>query len=160
MAHLVGSPPGALHLRSDVERKLLYGVAESCRLDAAAYSEAMTRKVYDVLMRKTASALAVGRAVIVDAVFSRPEERQDIEQVARAAQCPFLGIWLSAPSDVLFRRVAARKGDASDADCAIVQQQLAYDAGAVKWNVIDTRGSSADVVADAGKLLGSSMQGL
>jgi uncharacterized protein len=158
IAHLLGPPPGALHLRSDIERKLLHGVAETHRLEAAAYSEATTQTVYDVLMRKAASALAVGRAVIVDAVFSRPEERQAVEQVARTAQCPFLGIWLSAPSDLLFRRVAARSGDASDANCAVVQQQLAYDTGALNWNVIDTRGSLATARAGAKKLLTSSTQ--
>jgi hypothetical protein len=95
---------------------------------------------------------------MVDAVFSRPEERQAVEQVARTAQCPLLGIWLIAPSDVLFRRVAARSGDVSDANCAVVQQQLAYDTGAVNWNVIDTRGSLATARANAEKLLLSSRQ--
>jgi uncharacterized protein len=155
IAHLLGSPPGALHLRSDVERKLLHGVAETCRLEAAAYSQATTQKVYDALMRKTALAFAAGRSVIIDAVFSGPEERQAVEKVARDAQCSFLGIWLSAPTDLLFQRVAARSGDASDADCAVVQQQLAYDTGTVNWRAIDTRGSLATVRADAEILIWS-----
>jgi uncharacterized protein len=153
IAHLVGSPPGALHLRSDVERKLLHGVAETFRLEAAAYTDAVTHKVYSALMRRATSALEAASSVIVDAVFSNAEERQAVEQVAHNAQCSFLGIWLSAPNDLLFQRVAARSGDASDADRVIVQQQLAYDTGTVNWRVIDTSGSSTAVQTDAEKLL-------
>lgn len=156
IAHLLGPAPGALHLRSDIERKLLHGVAETHRLEVTAYSQVSTQQVYDVLIRKTAQALAAGRAVIVDAVFSRPEERHAIEQVAHGAQSPFQGIWLSAPADLLFRRVAARSGDASDADRAVVQQQLAYDTGPVRWSLIDCRGSPEAVRAGAEKLLGLS----
>jgi predicted kinase len=158
IAHLLGSPPGALHLRSDVERKLLYRVPETCRLEAAAYSQIATQKVYDALIRKAASALAAGRSVIIDAVFSKPEERQAVETAARDARRHFLGIWLSAPSDLLFQRVAARSGDASDADRAVVRRQLTYDTGAVNWNVIDTQDSPATARANAEKLLVSSAQ--
>jgi aminoglycoside phosphotransferase family enzyme/predicted kinase len=158
IAHLIGPPPGALHLRSDVERKLLYGVPETYRLEAAAYSRIVTQKVYDALMRQAASALAAGRSVIVDAVFSRSEEREAVEKAARDAESRFLGIWLSAPSDLLLRRVAARSGDASDADRAVVRQQLTFDTGAVNWNVIDTEGSPATARANAEKLLVSSAQ--
>jgi aminoglycoside phosphotransferase family enzyme/predicted kinase len=153
IAHLFGPAPGALHFRSDVERKLLHGVAETHRLGMTAYSQVTTQKVYDSLIRKTREALTAHRAVIVDAVFSKPEERQAIEQAARDARCPFQGIWLSAPSDLLFRRVARRSADASDADRAVVQQQLAYDTGPVSWSLIDARGSPEVVRTEAEKLL-------
>jgi hypothetical protein len=42
-----------------------------------------------------------------------------------------------------------------DADCAVVQQQPAYDTGAVNWRAIDTRGSLAAVRADAETLIWS-----
>jgi aminoglycoside phosphotransferase family enzyme/predicted kinase len=153
IAHLIGPPPGALHLRSDIERKFLFGVAETHRLSAAAYSQVNTQKVYETMIRRTRQALAAGRAVIVDAVFSKAEEREAIEQVAREAQCPFLGFWLSAPPALLFSRVARRTDDASDADTAIVQQQLAYDTGKMNWRLIDASGSPATVQANTEKLL-------
>jgi aminoglycoside phosphotransferase family enzyme/predicted kinase len=153
IAHLIGATPGALHLRSDIERKLLYGVAETHRLSAEAYSQVTTRKVYESLLRKTAQALAAHRAVIVDAVFSKQEERLAIEQAAQEAHCRFQGFWLSAPSDLLFARVAGRSGDASDADRTIVQQQLAYDTGFVSWSLLDARGSPEAVQVEAEKLL-------
>lgn len=155
IAHLLGPAPGALHFRSDVERKLLHGVAETHRLGTAAYSQVTTKKVYEALMRKTRHALAARRAVIVDAVFSRPEERYAIEQVAREAHCLFQGLWLSASSDLLFRRVAGRSGDASDADRAVVQQQLEYDTGPVSWSLVNARGSPKAVQVEAEKLLAS-----
>jgi aminoglycoside phosphotransferase family enzyme/predicted kinase len=153
IAHLLGPTPGALHLRSDIERKLLFGVAETHRLGAAAYSQANTQKVYEILIHRTREALAAGRAVIVDAVFSRAEERQVIEQVALEARCPFLGLWLSAPSDVLFTRVTGRTDDASDADRAVVEQQLTHTTGKVNWHLIDASGSPTAVHAEAEKLL-------
>lgn len=57
------------------------------------------------------------------------------------------GIMLSlAEHHVLFyyssiRRDMARRGDASDADRTIVQQQLAHDTGLVSWSLIDARDS-------------------
>jgi aminoglycoside phosphotransferase family enzyme/predicted kinase len=154
IAHLIGAVPGALHLRSDIERKLLYGVAETQRLGAEAYSQMTTQKVYVSLMRKTALAITAQRAVIVDAVFSRADERHAIEQAAREAHCPFQGIWLSASSDLLFHRVDNRTGDASDADRTIVQQQLAYDTGSVSWSLIDARHPPEGIQVEAEKLLG------
>jgi predicted kinase len=153
IGHLFGPQPGALHLRSDVERKVLYGVAETHRLGAVAYTQAAASKVYETLIRKARQALAAGRAVIADAVFAQAEQRQAIEQVAHEAQCPFLAFWLTAPSDLLFRRVAGRTGDASDADKAVVEQQLAYDTGKVHWHLIDAGGSAAAVQTEAEKLL-------
>jgi predicted kinase len=154
IAHLVGAAPGAIHLRSDVERKVLHGVAETQHLGMAAYSEVTTQKVYDSLLRKARQIVAAGRAVIVDAVFSKPQQRCAIEQAAFDAQCSFQGFWLSAPSDLLFRRVEKRTGDASDADVGVVKQQLAYDTGRVSWTSIDTRGTLEDIQERAEKMFG------
>jgi aminoglycoside phosphotransferase family enzyme/predicted kinase len=156
IAHKVGAPPGALHLRSDIERKLMHGVAETTRLSAAAYSQVTTQKVYDALMVKCRHALAASQAVIVDAVFSRPEERQAAEQIARDQGLPFQGIWLSAPADHLFSRVAERHSDASDADLGVVRQQLSRDIGPVSWARIDAHGPPENVQAEAIRLLESS----
>jgi aminoglycoside phosphotransferase family enzyme/predicted kinase len=149
----VGAAPGALHLRSDVERKLLHGVVETHRLDEAAYSLPATQRVYEVLMRKTRQALRAGRAVIVDAVFARPEERSAIEHVAREAGWPFHGIWLSAPPDVLLSRVAGRTGDASDADAAVVARQLLYETGPLNWTVMNAGAGQDGVQRECERLL-------
>ena len=48
---------------------------------------------------------------IVDAVFLDAEERVQIERAADDAGVSFQGLWLTAPEDVLARRVGARRGD-------------------------------------------------
>jgi uncharacterized protein len=57
--------------------------------------------------------------------------------MAARAQVPFDGVWLTAPATVLEARVAARKGDASDATVAVLRQQLARDPGPMTWRTVD-----------------------
>lgn len=133
IAPATGRAPGAVVLRSDIERKRLAGIGESERLPASAYTPEASAKVYARLSALAARVLAAGHGVIVDAVHARPDERAAIEQVARAAGAPFRGVWLEAPRETLIARVGARTGDASDADADVVRQQLAYDLGAIGW---------------------------
>jgi len=46
---------------------------------------------------------------------------------------PFEGLWLDIPKDVAQARVAARKGDASDATPAVVDRQFGYSLGKIRW---------------------------
>ena len=50
-----------------------------------------------------------------------------------AAGVPFDGVWLDAAEAELRRRIAARTGDASDADLKVLEQQLARDPGEIGW---------------------------
>jgi uncharacterized protein len=134
----IGAAPGALHLRSDVLRKSLAGVPELEQLPPAAYTREASVEVYSALARGARRGLSAGHAVVVDAVFAHPKERHDIEQVAQDAGVPFTGLWLDADAAVLTRRVAARRGDASDATAAVVEQQLAYDLGVIEWRRLDS----------------------
>ena len=133
MAPALGRAPGAVILRSDIERKRLAGVAETQKLPPEAYSPEATRQVYDRLRALAARVLATGHSVIVDAVHARPDERDAIAQVAREAGADFQGWWLEAPEGELIRRVEARAGDASDADAAVVRRQLSYNLGDISW---------------------------
>ena len=84
--------------------------------------------------RARASLLRAGRTVVCDAVYGLASERQAIERVATDLGVPFRGFWLEAPEAVLEARVAARTGDASDADVAVVRRQRELvDAAAVTW---------------------------
>jgi hypothetical protein len=153
LAYRFGSPPGAIHLRSDIERKQMHGVAETDCLGHSAYSQVTTQKVYDSLLSKCRQALLAKRAVVIDAVFLRLEERQAVEQVARALNLPFQGLWLTAPSDLLLERVAERQSDASDADQTVVRRQLTRDTGSMDWTVIDTRSTPSEIETNALRLL-------
>ena len=88
----IGAPPGALHLRSGVLRKALSGVEARTRLPAEAYTRAAGREVYDELARRARTALGAGRAVIVDGVYAKPEERAAVEALARDLGVPFHGL--------------------------------------------------------------------
>jgi hypothetical protein len=138
LAPAIGRAPGALHLRSDVERKGLFAAAVTDRLQPSAYSQEVTDEVYARLRDKAGRALAAGQSVVVDAVHARPAEREAIAAVAAGNRAPFLGIWLDAPETVLLQRVGGRAGDASDADADVVMRQLAYDLGDIGWHRVDT----------------------
>lgn len=155
LAPSLGASPGALHFRSDVLRKTLFGVDELMRLPAEAYTPEMSEKVYVALRDHARRALAAGRAVIVDAVYARPDERAAIEALARERGVPFTGLWLEAPAHVLLDRVAERTGDASDAGTAVVRAQLGYDLGTISWYRIDASDPLDAMAAAAEQAIGA-----
>lgn len=149
LAPSIGPLPGAVHLRSDVERKRLHGIPELERLPAEAYSPEATQAVYETLRLRAGVVLRAGHGVIVDAVHQRPDERAAIEAVAHACGVEFVGLWLEAPVKALTARVDARRGDASDATADIVRAQAERDIGPMNWARIDADGSPAEVRARA-----------
>jgi len=149
----IGAPPGAIHVRSDIERKVLAGVDETERLGAAHYSREASCEVYDACMARAEAALRAGQAVVLDAVFATPDERRAAEQLARKIGVRFEGFWLEAPEALLKSRVAARHGDASDATPEVVGRQMGYDLGQMVWQRIDATGSPSQTMAQINALL-------
>ena len=145
----IGSVPGAIHVRSDLERKLLFGAGETERLGDACYTPQANMRVYEAVLAKAAKALSAGQAVVVDAVFSDGAWREKAEQVADDLKVPFTGLWLDAPPETLISRVDAREGDASDATADVVRRQLAKDVSARSWHQIDAGGSPLETVIAA-----------
>jgi len=151
LAPELGPTPGAVHLRSDLERKRLQGVEETVRLAPETYTEAARDRIYAVLYEKARDVLAAGHAVVVDAVFANPEQRASIEAVATELGVPFHGLWLTAPPERLVERVTARRDDASDATSKVVMRQLGWHLGAfaATWKEIDASGSAEDTLRNA-----------
>lgn len=141
--------PGAVVLRSDVARKRLHGVADTERLPATAYTAEVTEGVYRGLAERAAHILKQGHSVIVDAVFSKPEERDAIESVAAGLGIPFHGLFLTADLATRIARVAGRTADASDATPEIVRQQQSYAQGVIGWTSIDAGGTPAETLSRA-----------
>lgn len=138
-APFIGRPPGAVVLRSDVERKRMFHVAETQPLPPDAYAPAVTQQVYAHLQQLAGAVLDQGQSVMLDAVHAHPEERDAARATARAQDVAFQGFWLEAPLNVRIARVDRRKSarkDASDADATVVQHQQSYELGPIDWLVL------------------------
>lgn len=151
LAPLLDRAPGAIHLRSDVERKRMFAAEPTEQLPRQAYSEEVSIRVYRRLCQRADAALKAGTSVIVDAVFLQPHHRRWIEQVAKRRGVPFIGLWLEAPERQLAERVAKRRNDASDADEAVVRMQFATHAAATCWLGIDASAEPAVVIQRASR---------
>jgi len=136
--------PGAVWLRSDVERKAMFGAAETKRLSPEAYTRDTTKRVYEVLYNKTRRVLDAGHSAIVDAVFADPAERASIAQAGAGAG--FRGLFLTTPMAIRINRVCKRAGDASDADAAVARAQEGYDLGVMEWQQIDGSGTPEETL--------------
>lgn len=133
LAPEIGRTPGAAIVRSDVERKRQAGVALEARMPEGSYTPDASAKVYASFLARAERVLRSGHSVVIDAVFAKAEERAAAEALAQKVGVPFQGIWLDVPKDVAQERVAARKGDASDATPEVVERQFGYDLGEITW---------------------------
>ena len=131
LAPEIGRVPGAVVVRSDVERKRVAGIALEDRMPAGSYTPEASARTYDAFLARAERVLRAGHSVVLDAVFSKPEERSAAEALAARVGVPFEGLWLDVPKDVAQARVAGRTGDASDATPAVVERQFGYDLGAI-----------------------------
>lgn len=137
VAPYLGLAPGARILNSDRIRKQLHGVPVHARLPESAYRPEVSEQVYATLRREAERALHMGSAVVVDAVFDRPGEREKLRQLAAAHRVPFTGYWLQAPVEVLATRVATRQKGPSDATADVVRMQAERDCGKIDWVRLD-----------------------
>jgi len=129
----LGAAPGAVLLRTDEIRKRLWGCAPLDRLPPEAYAPDQSHKVYAAMFDAAEKALGAGRAVVLDAAFLKPEERDAAEALGRRAGVACEGVWMDVAPEVMRARIAARTGDASDADLAVLERQLAQGVGEVRW---------------------------
>src|SRR5664280_1614742 len=136
----------------DVERKVLFAVAEADRLPETAYARDVTTQVYALLIDKARRVTGAGHSAIVDAVFADAGERAAI--VKAGAGAAFHGLFLTADLATRLSRVGGRKGDASDADAAVARVQEQYDLGDLQWTLVDASGSPEETLRRAKAALG------
>lgn len=88
-------------------------------LGAGAYAAEWTARVYDECLRLAEAELLAGRRVVVDANFRDDPARRPFRDLATRLVVPPLFVVCQARPDVVRDRLAARRGDASDADWAV-----------------------------------------
>ena len=141
LAPEIGQAPGALWLRSDLERKSMSWVEETVGLPASAYSSDVTRDVYERLIDKARIALRAGQAVLLDATFATSAERSAAAGAAAEVGVAFAGLFLDAPLALRLARIDSRRADASDADADVARRQSAEPLDEKGWAAVPASGS-------------------
>ena len=138
LAPRIGRAPGALWLRSDVERKAMFGVEERDHLPDSAYSPDVSREVYrriDDKARRRAAGGPFGRSrrdLRIGGATARPSlagprgRRRLRRHVSRGAA-----------RDAARAHRASRRADASDADARVARAQRAEPLRERGWSPMD-----------------------
>jgi hypothetical protein len=116
---------GAIRLRSDVERKRLFGLGmldDSHAKGVDLYSEDATARTYQQLFAIAQGPLRAGYPVILDAAFLRSDERAQAQALAGELSVPFFIVDCVAPLPVLRERLLRRQGDASEANVGVLER--------------------------------------
>ena len=125
---------GAVHVRSDVERKRLAGMGIGARATAdpgkGLYTPERSEQAHDRLLASADALLAGGHTTIVDATFICRKHRHAFLELAARLGIPVRIVRCEASEDALRARIEerARQGtDPSDANLSVLHWQLAHD---------------------------------
>lgn len=121
----------AVHIRSDVERKRLFGIERLEKTGGerkrALYAVETTKRTYAKMHSIASRCLDENYTVIADATFLCEKERRKFVELAERRGLPVMILCCSAPEDVLEHRVNSRRregADASEADRSVLVSQL------------------------------------
>ena len=137
---------GAIRIRSDVERKRLYKIKQDETSHAEAeqgiYTPEATEKTYLKLLELAGLIIDAGMSVIVDATFSKAEQRNFFKQLANEKKVAFIILEFIAQDDTLRQRIRSRKQDVSDADANILERQIK------NWQALESGESGYAITID------------
>lgn len=121
----------AIRIRSDVERKRLFGLgpleSSASAVNQGLYTAEASARTYNRLYELSKKILGTGFPVIVDATFLEPEQRRRFRDLARARDIPFVLLLCRADQQTLRTRVEQRQTyskDAAEADIQVLEHQL------------------------------------
>ena len=141
---------GAIRVRSDVERKRLFGLgalqSSRDRVPGGIYDEVTTQRTYTRLSVVAHVTLGAGWPVVVDAAFLRRSERAQFAALAAALAVPFSIFDCRAALPLLRQRLEQRQAsgaDPSEADVAVLERLIAAD------ERLDEREHAVVIVVDA-----------
>lgn len=119
---------GLIRIRSDVERKRLFGMQAAVDAHAAVgqgiYGTAASRRTYARLLELAAKVLDAGFPVVIDAAFVHAGQRAPFQALAAARGIACTIIEVTASPATLRERIVSRARGASDADLEILEHQL------------------------------------
>ncbi|MCX8048029.1 MAG: AAA family ATPase [Methylohalobius sp.] len=143
---------GALHLRSDLERKRLAGLEATARTHApiagGIYRPDFTERTYQKLEEEACAILTSGFPAIVDATFLKRAHRQRFYRLAENLRLPFLILEFQAEEEILRERVQQRLRhgrDPSEASLEVLDHQLTH------YDPLDTWEQALCVVFDTSR---------
>ena len=131
LASQLGRVLGAIQIRSDVERKRIFGLdpeqdSESA-LEKSIYTQDATNRTYNHLENLAREIILANFTVIVDASFLKLIYRQQFKQLASIHAVPFIVVSCQASEEELNERINQRMrehNDPSEADLVVLQHQL------------------------------------
>jgi aminoglycoside phosphotransferase family enzyme/gluconate kinase len=155
--HRLKETLGAIRIRSDVERKRLFGLAplatSHSELNQGLYTPQASERTYHHLHQLAEHMLNAGYRVMVDATFLDWQQRQAFRALAERLNVPFILLACSADPETLRERVTKRKAqgdDAAEADSAVLEGQLAnYQAPQSQEHPLDTKDYAIDELQQA-----------
>lgn len=121
---------GAIRLRSDVERKRLFGLLpddSSESIETNIYSSTASKNTFEQLATLSRGVIDSGLPCIVDATFLKRSVRKTFIALAEEFGVPVIILDCIASEESMVRRVRQRSEsgtDASEADIEIMQRQL------------------------------------
>ncbi|MBL4608964.1 MAG: AAA family ATPase [Pseudomonadales bacterium] len=125
----IAAKAGAIQIRSDVERKRLFGLAPSERsrekLNKTIYTQDISRKTFQRLENLARTILDAGLSVIVDATFLSRRSREPFEILAISLGLPFHILNTVASDSTIRKRLVRREKQALDASEAGLDVMLA-----------------------------------
>lgn len=121
----------AIRIRSDVERKRLFGLmpeqGSDSAVDAGIYTQQGSERTYQRLEALAETIIQAGFSVIVDATFLKQKQRNTFRTLARKLDVAFIILDYQADEQTLHERIEGRKHegiDASEADPQVLAHQL------------------------------------
>lgn len=124
---------GLVSLHSDIERKRLHGLSahddSDSQVGAGLYGEAATTGTYRRLLALAETLLRAGFSVLVDATFSKRQQRAAMDRLAQKQGVPLKILDFQCPPQKLRQRIEARleqPGRISEATPDVLNYQLAH----------------------------------
>lgn len=137
---------GAIRIRSDIERKRLFGLKSDQPSDATnIYTADANRRTYRRLAELTRAIIQGGYPVIVDATFLELRERARFRTIAADLGVPFTILHFHASPEVLYHRIQQRIAigkDASEANLKVLERQID------SYSALDNKEMAETIVID------------